>query len=266
MGKMVTFWSPYKGHGKTTSSLCAIVSSFMLQYPDLRVAVSYTEKDSLVLPQKLYNPEMLFGQKEMFENFGIDALKLYIRQRELSEEIIERYGIPLQMKSLYLYPNTQGEVGDGKLIFNILTEQLKRVFDVVFLDLESGNRKIAVSYMKKADLAVVVLPQDPLYLEKFIREEEELLKMINFGVVFGGGFENSNFNCPYYKKILGKKYGKMIIGEIYQNVGFFEAMSAGKTLDYFWRNQMAIKKEENYGFICQAKKTAENIGKKIVLA
>ena len=59
--------------------------------------------------------------------------------------------------------------------------------------------------------------------------------------------------------------GGRIIGEIYQNVGFFDAMCSGKTLEFLFRNQRTVKKEENYEFICQAKKTAENVGKKIIL-
>jgi hypothetical protein len=265
MGKLVTFWSPYKGHGTTTSSLCAIAGGFLLQYPEWNLAISYTQKDSWDLPGKLDNRSWMHGKKDLFKNVGINSLKLYIRQMVLSDEIIGRCGIPLQAKSLSFYPNVSGVGGDEKLMFQILTKQLKRAFDVVFLDLETGNRKEADYYMKEADLAIILLPTEPAYVDWFVKEEEKKMEQVNYGIVFGGCLSGSKYNCTYYKKNTDKIISSRILGEIYRNVSFLDAMCDGKTIDFFLRNQLTIKKEENYEFICQAKKTAENIAKKIIL-
>ena len=265
MGKLVTFWSPYKGHGMTTSSLCAVAGGFMLQYPECKIAISSTQQNTMALAERLDNRGPVYKRKELYENLGINALKIYIRQMELSDEIIDRCGIPLQSKFIYFYPNIHMTGEEEKIVFIILTKQLKHSFDVVFLDLESGNREVAVSYMKEADFSIIMLPQEPMYIEKFLREETDFLEQVAYGIVFGGSCMGSKYSSSYYKKTADKMMGGRIVGEIYRNVGFFDAMCSGKTLDFFLRNQRTIKKEENYEFICQAKNTAESIGKKIVI-
>lgn len=264
MGKLVTFWSPYKGHGMTTSSVCAVAGGFMLQYPESKIAISYTQQNTMSLAEKLDSRDLGYKRKELYENLGINALKLYIRQMELSDEIIERCGIPLRSNSMYFYPNIHTIGEDENIVFIILTKQLKHSFDVVFLDLESENKEKAVSYMKEADFSIIMLPQETMYAERFLREEKDFLEQVDYGIVFGGSFSESKYSSAYYKKNADKTTGGRILGEIYKNAGFFDAMCSGKTLDFFLRNQKTVKKEENYEFICQAKKTAEGIGKKII--
>ena len=264
MGKLITFWSPYKGHGMTTSSVCAIAGGFMLQYPECKIAISYTQQNTMSLAEKLDGRTSVYKRKELYENLGINALKMYIRQMELTDEIIGRCGIPLQSKSVYFYPNIHTIGEEENIAFVILTRQLKRSFDIVLLDLESDNKKGAVSYMKEADFSIIMLPQERAYVEAFLREEKDFLEQVNYGIVFGGSFTGSKYSSAYYKKNTDKMLGGKILGEIYQNAGFFDAMCSGKTLEFFLRNQRTVKKEENYEFICQAKKTAESIGKKII--
>lgn len=54
------------------------------------------------------------------------------------------------------------------------------------------------------------------------------------------------------------------LGEILWNADFFDAMSVGKTRDFFLRNNVPVKKEENYEFIIQIKKTTERIQEKLL--
>ena len=122
MGKLVTFWSPYKGHGMTTSSMCAIAGGFMLQYPECKIAISYTQQNTMSLAEKLDSRAPLYKRKELYENLGINALKMYIRQTELSDEIMERCGIPLQSKFMYFYPNIPTIGEDENMEFIIFSQ------------------------------------------------------------------------------------------------------------------------------------------------
>ena len=265
MGKMITFWSPYAGHGMATSSLCAVAGGFALRYPECKIAISHAQAQELSLAGKLDNREQDYRKRELYDNLGINALKMYIRKRELTDEIIEKCGIPLPMKSVFFYPNMSITESDTSIVFQILTQQLIRSYDVVFVDLESGNRKEAYRYMKAADLAIVVLPTEPAFIERFLMENEQYLEQIKYGVVFGGSLAESKYSSKFYRKSKNKTFGERILGEIYRSAAYFDAMCEGRTLEFFLRNQMAVKKEENYEFICQAKKTAESIGRKINL-
>lgn len=263
MGKLVTFWSPYSGHGKVTSTLCAIAGGFGLRYPELNVAISHIRMDSLKLEEKLTGRTILETKKEFYETVGMSALRLNCRRAVLSEDIIRRCGIMLRMKSLWLYPNAGREEMNQDLTFCLLTEQLKKEFDVVFLDLESSSREDSLAYMEAADYTVVVLPQEPSYVEAFFKEAEAFGKL-RYGIVFGGYLTNSKYSRRYYGKRSDRRSWEKIIGTIPWNEGFFDAMCDGKTLDFFLRNQMARKKEENYEFIFQTGKTAEQIKERVL--
>lgn len=264
MGKLVTFWSPFTGQAKVTSSLCAIAGMFGLQYPEISVAVSHIKQNSMELEEKLDNRSGWEAKQELYKKAGIAALKLNYRHAMLTPEKIRRSAIPLRMRSLFLYPNTEQEM--DSLTFRLLTEDLKKEYDAVFLDLESGKKDNSMLFLKAADFVVVVLPQSPVYWECFFKQEAECLEGKNFCILLGGYLENSRYKKNYYSgKKEFKEKGKLA-GVIPINAGFLDAMSEGRTLDYFFRNQRVKKKEENYGFIVQTKKAAECIKKNIFLS
>lgn len=260
MGKLVSFWSPYAGHGKATSSLCSIIGGFVLQYPEVSLAVSHMKKDSIALLGKLDSKAVVWKEKGLLDGFGMEALKMYSRQRALSLDSVRRCGLPLYDKTVLFYPNFTGHEPDDAVTFQILTEQLKKEFQLVFFDLESGNKDVALQYMQVSDYVVIVLPQDPLYAESFLKEDQNM-NNINYGIIFGGCFRNSKYSSTYYRRKYEKRMNSRILGEILWNADFFDAMSAGKTLDFFQRNNTPVKNEENYEFIVQTKKAAERINK-----
>jgi len=259
MGKLVSFWSPYAGHGKVTSSLCGIIGGFIMQYPELSLAVTHMQKDSVTLLTKLDSHALLWKDKGLLDGFGISTLKMYDRQSSVSSETVLHCGIPISGKKVFFYPNFSRNGLGNPIEFRGLTKQLKKEFEIVFLDLESGNREETLGYMQESDYVVVVLPQDPLYADYFLQKEEAIMNNINYGIIFGGCFYNSQYRSTYYKRKYGKKLSDKFLGEILWNADYFDAMSAGKTLDFFLRNNSPVKKEENYEFIIQIKKTTERI-------
>lgn len=264
MGKLVTFWSPYIGQAKVTSSLCAIVAMFGIQHPELSVAVSHVNQDSMELEEKLDQRNDMRVKWELYQKTGVAALKLNYQQAIPTSEKIRRSAIPLKMKSLYLYPFTEQKM--DLLTVRLLTETLKNEFDVVFLDLESGQRENSRCLMKKADLVVIVLPQSPVYWASFVQQDMSFLDGKQVCVLLGGCLENSKYGRKYYSRKKYVKEGMELVGTIPMNAGFLDAMSEGRTLDYFLRNQLVRRKEENYEFIVQTKEAAEHIRKKIFLS
>ena len=264
MGKLVTFWSPYAGHGKVTASLCAVLGGFILQYPELSLAISHSQNEFMPLLTKLDSKAFVFENNGWLTSYGVEALKIYTGQNMISQETTRRCGIPLLGQVAYFYPNIVRNGKEDNGSFQILTDILKKEFDIIFFDLKSGNPEEAFRYMQVSDVVIVLLPQDPFYVEKFLREEAERLNTVEYGVVFGGCFPKSQYKSSYYKKLGGKKLNDKVLGEILWNCEFFNAMSEGKALDYFFRNGTLLKNEENYEFIFQVKKTAERIRNKII--
>jgi len=262
MGKLVVFWSPYAGKAKVTSSMCAIAAQFGMNYPELDIAVSHTGPQDSTLEEKIDMRSGTIEEKqELYKRTGVAALKLNFRQAALTSEKIRRSAITLRMKSLFLYPNTEKENDDTS--FWLLSETLKKEYDLVFLDLVNGTQKDTLKYLEVSDLIVVVLPQEPMYLERFWTNESMCPEGKNMCVIIGGYINTAKYGKSFLRRKSDLQKRNNLCGLIPLNSGFFDAMAEGKVLDFFYRNQQVRYHEENYDFIVQTKKAAENIRKKI---
>lgn len=262
MGKLITFWSPFPGLAKVTSSMCAVAGMMGILYPELDVAVSHTKSGSIELEERLDFRIGVEKKKELYEKSGISALALNGMQAVLTSEKIRRCAIPLLLKSLYLFPGSGCMGFENKMIVHLLTEQLRQEFSAVFLDLKSGWQEESLLYMKTADLVVVGMPQLPSYWTAFSEEAEKLSECGNIIFLLGGYMNASKYSLRYFQKEEGK--GR-IAGAVPINAGFLDAMADGRILDFLLRNQLSKKNEDNYEFIFQTKKTAEYIRKAILL-
>jgi len=265
MGKLVTFWSPYVGQAKVTSTLCAVLGALGMQYPELEVAICHTKAEYKELEKRLDYGFCLENKKELYEKAGVSALTLNYMQAVLTSEKIRRCSIPLFMKSLHLFPGAGKKGIQEEVIFRILTEHLVKEFAVVFLDLENGKNDTSYRFMEAADAVIVVLPQHPVYWERFFQEETRLIEENKFYIIIGDYLNNSRYNVNYFRKLKEYRAKEKLIGGIPICAGYRDAMIEGKTLEFFFRNQMAEKKEENYEFIAQTKKAADYIKKSILL-
>lgn len=263
MGKLIAFWSPYAGHAKVTSSLCAIAGALGMYYPELTVAVSHITGGILPLEERLDNWQWEMEKQEGYAKSGVNALALHYMQEMLTPEKIRRCAIPLLMKSLYLYPNEVQETDRDELTLLILTKHLKQGFDLVLLDAGSGYKQAILKVINAAEFVVVVLPPWPAYWEDFLRKESERLKGKRFCILLGGyvGASKYSVNCLGRKK----EFSGNLAGMIPMDTGFSDAMADGRTLEFFLKNQQTRKKEEHYEFIIQTKKATEYIKKNIFL-
>lgn len=264
MGKLVAFWSPYPGRAGTTSSLCAVAGIFGLHFPQIAVAISHVTQGCHNLEEKLYCGEIPEKNIGFYRKTGIAALKLQCRQSMLSSEKIRKSAIPLSMKSLSLFPYEGREELVEELTVQLLTESIKNEFDLVFLDLQSGESENTLVMLKKADFIVVVLPQDPACRKDFFQKQTAYLKEKKYCIVLGRYLKKSKYGLRFfYNK---KETTAELAGVIPLNTGFFDAMTEGKVTEFFWKNQRVRRKEENYEFIVQTQKTADYIRKKLLLS
>ena len=93
MGKLVTFWSPYVGQAKVTSTLCAVLGALGMQYPEFEIAIGHTKADSIELEERLDDRFCLENKKELYEKTGVSALTLNYMQAVLTSEKIREWHI-----------------------------------------------------------------------------------------------------------------------------------------------------------------------------
>lgn len=265
MGKLITFWSPYQGKAKVTSSMCAVAGMFGILYPECEIALSHTSHGSICLEEKLDSGIQADNKKSLYERMGITALTLNGMQAALTSEKIRRCAVPLFVKSLYLYPAVGADYTKD-VVFSILTECIRREFSAVFLDLETGWNEVSLQYMKASDFVMIVLPQEPECMEVMWSEKMEFLEQIPRACLIGGYLENSRYSLNHFvRKSDGRSRGRFA-GAVPMNVTFFDAMVQGKTLEFLLRNLLPRKKEENYEFIIQTKKVAEYIKRTVIVS
>ena len=106
MGKLVVFWSPFVGQSKVTSTMCAVAGAIGITYPNLELALTHAQMDSMELEERLDFRSGTSEKKELYEKTGIAALQLNYMQAALTSEKIRSCAIPLLMKSLYLFPGS----------------------------------------------------------------------------------------------------------------------------------------------------------------
>ena len=265
MGKLVTFWSPYQGMAKVTSSMCAIVGMLGIRYPEYEIAISHITPESIALEKRLDAGTDIEGKKEIYERAGVSALVLNGMQAVLTSEKIRRCAFPLIIKSLYLYPAYGAEYAKD-IVFSLLTEYLKQEFSLVFLDMECGWKEHSIEYMKASDFVVIVLPQEPDCFEMKFLEHMKFLDEKNWMFLIGGYLGKSIFTAKHILKKAEGRWKEKFAGVVPMNTAFFDAMMQGKTLEFLLKNQLVRKNEENYEFMVQTQKTAEYIKRNIFVS
>lgn len=265
MGKLITFWSPYAGQSKVTSTMCAIAGALGVQYPELELAITQTKPGTTELADCLDFRNRPGERKELYEKFGLQALALNYRQAVLTSERIRHCAIPLLHRSIYLFPGPGKRYTMDEVQVRLITENLVREFPAVLLDLESGWTEESLRFMKTADTVVVVLPQNILCWNRFFKEDITRLEGKEVCIMLGGYLEKSKYGPGYFsQKREYRAYGALL-GAVPLNAGYMDAMAEGKALEFFLRNECTQKNEENYEFIKQTKKAAEQFRKKIFL-
>lgn len=263
MGKLITFWSPVRGTAKVTSALCAIVSALGLHDPKVEIAIAHAKEGNTDLEDRMDVKIVLGRKKDFYERTGLAALILNYKQGELNAERIKRCAVPLLLGNVSLFPGAGTEFsliqgGDfPELEFHILTDKLVKEFELTCLDLENGMSEVSFRYMQAADLVVVVLPQIPLVWERCFKLVRERLKGKPVFFVFSGYVKDSRYGVSQLRRKVRDMERK--IGRVPWNVGFMDALAEGRTMEFFLKNQMVGKKEENYEFMEQTGKTAEQI-------
>lgn len=265
MGKLVTFWSPVKGQAKVTASLCAVASALGMMYPEITIAVTSVCGRGTDLEDRMDEKIGWVRKKELYDRSGMAALLANCKQSTPNKETIKRCALPLLFHSVVLFPGLSREMKliHGKnmeeLEYYVITEKLTGEYDITLVDLESEEREKAVRYMKTASLSVVVLPQNPAVWKQY-REICREIKGNKVMLLLGGYLRHSRYGLAALR---GSFFGElsMEIGAIPLNTGFMDAMAEGRTMEFFLRNEKVRKKEENYEFMVETKRTAEKIRK-----
>ncbi len=264
MGKLVVFWSPWHGQAKVTANMSAI-ACLLNHDTNERVIMSHSQFNMADL-EGMFNYRMEEERrKTIYDNSGLSALILRVKQSWLTEDIIEECLMPVaQTTGLYLLPGTEEHVDVLKesdteeLVYALLGRDIKEHYEWVFVDASAGNNKLSKRLLAAADVAVINLSQNIATWDKFMEEYPDIAAMKNAVFVVGGYDDDSKYN----KRNLVRMYQNLSadnVGAVPYNTGYLDAITEGAVAKYVFANEGVKKGEENYEFITECRALGSKI-------
>ena len=141
----------------------------------------------------------------------------------------------------------------------ILTEQVTKAYDWVFIDLASGKNTFSKKLMEKANVIVVTLSQNVATWDLLFKEYQDLVVKDNIFFLFGGHKALSKFNVKNFKRMYRQYADGENAGVVPDCVGYMDAVSDGIVATFYLMNEHVKRKEENYIFITECKESSRKI-------
>ncbi len=258
MGKLVVFWSPWHGQAKVTANMSA-VACLLNHDLDERVIMSHSQFNMADL-EGMFNFRMeQERRKTIYENAGLSALILRVKQSWLTEEVVGECLMPVASTTgLYLLPGTEEHVDVLKesdteeLVWALLGRDIKKYYEWIFVDAGAGNNPLSMRLLESADVAVINLSQNIATWDRFMKDYPELAMKKNAIFVVGGYDDDSKYN----RRNLVRMYENLSannVGVVPYNTGYMDAISEGAVAKYLFANEGVKKGEENYEFITECR-------------
>ncbi|HKL80686.1 MAG TPA: hypothetical protein VJ888_09670 [Mobilitalea sp.] len=256
----IAFWSNVHGQPRTTSNMVAVSIAATLEYGQ-SCLVTQTHFN-------LNNLEAYFignreNSQDIFMDIGIDGLARSMILAPIGKETIENYSIPLLHNKLVLLPGTTSankEVFHKEMAGTIcrILKEAEKYFDLVFIDINSGEDEVSKLVLEQADVIVVNLCQNRCMLDNYF--SKGLIKDKKSMFLIGNYDRNSVYNLHNLKKLY-RPLSKGIISAIPYNTGFMDAQSDGSVMKYMRKKLVLEKNGVNNYFIESIKDAVEKLMK-----
>jgi len=260
----IVFWAPVHGQTRQSSNMLALALIMTMQ-KNHRVLITQTQFQMNDLEDALVGR---FATKEMREKYyqgiGLDAIQRCIKSKPMDERDLENCCIQiLPGAELLLLPGTNS--GSYEIHYESLSETMKlflrqaeQHFDCVMIDANPGGDWVSRKLMEEADVVVVNLSQNIGVIDSFFWNYPRELYGKKVFYLVGSYLSDSCHNLHN----LRFRYGKMKrsnSGAIPLNVGFMDAVSAGKTVHFFESNRECEQGDSNYIFINEVQAVADRL-------
>lgn len=270
----VVFWSPLSGHGATTSNMAcvAIMSSLMYCYKTISFQSGYSYNN---LDQSFIGNTAVTQINTVNEEFayymgkGIDGVLSSIYMDSFLNDKIADYSVEIIKGLSYYLPATTKSNEDlfnermSANIFGLLSECSKS-FDLTFVDNQSKVSKVSKNVFVNADVCVININQNPDMIAQAKKEFESLNCNCKVLYVIGRYDDCSKFTV----KSIAKKFhiSKDDICVIPYCSDFLEVIMLGKAKEFLKSNFNCGKRDNNFYFISEVKKSTDKLLRKTGVA
>lgn len=262
----IAFWSNTYERCGVTSNLAAISVASVMRFPYTII----TMENGLCINNL---GRIFFGTPKTgilrgagtnyYDGGGMEGLIRRISGGDRKKNILPFYRRDIIPKHLYYIPQSRvisSEIFDYEFdhsmesLFRVVEEQV----DFIFIDTACRNNLSTKTILEEADLIVVNLCQNPVYLEDFFLNYSSLIPKALF--LIGNYTSHSGISG----RIISNVYNIPIanITAIPHNEFYHNALMTGNVVEFISSNYLCGKDHPNYGFIQAVKRAAYLIIKK----
>lgn len=252
----VSFWSNYHQVG-TTYNMAAVSVMIALEYR-MRILLAHNHFDNSTLEHAFIDKKYTRHELTDLSDTGIDALSRAIRYNKIEKDDISNYTTTVLRNRLDLLIGTTNTNRD--IYINNIRDSINKIltsagcfYDLVFADTGPGIDEITVKILEQSDIVVVNLNQSIHVIEECLSNCSDLNENLFF--ILGKYDSDSKFNV----KAIKNRFGIQDIYTIPYDIGFADACSESRAVDFFIRNAEADKFDVHYPFISGVRETAEAI-------
>ncbi len=253
----VSFWSNYHQTG-TTCNMVAVSVLAALEYR-MRILMTHNHFDRSTLESAFIEKRYIRHELTDLSDTGMDALSRFIKFNKLGKDEITSYTTTIlknRLELLYGTRNTNREIylSNIKDVIQLILQSATRYYDLIFVDTAPGDEnEITLKILEKSDLIIVNLNQNVRVLEDFLSDYHQLKDRI---LILLGRY---NSDSKYNLKAIKKRFGNLEVQTIPYDIGFADACSESRAVDFILKNQTAGKGDIHYPFINGVRETTESI-------
>jgi len=252
----VSFWSNYHQVG-TTCNMVAVSLMIALEHR-MRILLAHNHFDKSTLEHAFIEKKYIRHELTDLSDTGIDALSRAIKFNKLEKDDISNYTTTILKNRLDLLIGTRNTNRD--IYFNNIKDSINLIlqsaggfYDLVFVDTAPGMSEISLKILEKSDIVVINLNQSVYVIEDYLSNYLDLNENLFF--ILGKYDSNSKYNM----KAIRKRFGITDIHAIPYDIGFADACSESRAVDFIMRNAEADDTDVHYPFINSVRETAEAI-------
>lgn len=265
----VAFWSNVSGKCSTTANTAALSVMSALECGN-KVIVFENHSGICGLDSALISsgkiPSKVYDNSFTYNTIGMNSLlrKMHYSGCE-NESIINNVIGFCDNRLLYIpgYNSINEDVFEYELnmVIERLLINLERFGQNVFVDTANNNNLSTKIILNEADIVVVNLNQNHKVIQDFFDNYSSILHKTFF--VLGNYEPYSRFDIQAISKHY--KIKPDCISAIPYNYEFREALLTGTVVDFILRNYNCSRRDDNYYFINQLKKTAIMLNNKMIV-
>lgn len=263
----IAFWSNANQKCGVTANLAAISVASVNRFPNKKIVALENRLCQNNLGQAYLGRSIVPMQQEAGHNYydggGIEGLLRRIYRQDYCSNIIASYQKVILPDRLFYIPQTRvihSEIFEYEFDhdIDILLQMIDEYYDICFIDTASRNNLSSKKILEEADLIVVNLCQNKIFLEDFFLNYSSLISKAVF--LIGNYSRQSKISC----KRIAMKYDIPMenITVIPSNELYRNAFMQGNVVEFIKRNLSCDKEHPNYLFIQSVKKAAYMIIKK----